>query len=126
MSYHFNQRLLFFLPRANFQSTSDQLFRKVGLFTEYRIKDIIAVQRSGGASVAVAGGVYTGAGKTGSALVGVGQSWLGLTGVNKMVVATLAGLTDTDVRTETPILSLTTGSVGAVTGDVYVYGQVLL
>jgi hypothetical protein len=125
MTYLYDQRLLWVKRSADFQSTADQPFRKIGVFVGYRIDKIIAVQRTGGATVAVAGGVYTAASKGGSAVVGAAQSWLGLSAAGKMVVAVLAGLADTDVRTETPILSLTTGSIGAVTADVFIYGQIL-
>lgn len=122
MSYHNTYRLLFMLSGANFQSTSDQTMIKIGIHNNYRIKDIIAKQASGGATIAVVGGIYTAASKGGTALVSAAQSWIGLTGAGKIVIPTLAGVIDTDIQSATPILSLTTGSTGAVTADVYIFG----
>jgi hypothetical protein len=116
---------LFALRAANFQSTSDQTFTRHGGFTNYRITQVKAVTRSGGATVACSGGIYTAAAKSGTALVAAGQSWLGLSANGKMVDATVAGVNVTDVQTATPILSLTTGSTAAVTADVFLYGFIM-
>jgi len=116
---------LFALRAANFQSTSDQTFTKHGGFTNYRITGVTATARSGGATVACAGGIYTAATKGGTALVAAAQSWIGLSATGKMADATLAAVNGTDIQTATPILSLTTGSTAAVTADVFVYGYIM-
>jgi len=116
---------LFTAKAANFQSTADQPLAKHGNFNSYRITGVTAVARSGGATVACAGGIYTAATKGGTALVAAGQSWLGLSATGKMTDATLAVVNNTDVQTATPILSLTTGSTAAVTADVFVYGYIM-
>lgn len=121
-----NQQQLLFAGRGlNFQSTSDQQLIKQFIGTNYVITKIIAVRKSGGATIACAGGIYTATAKGGSALVAAAQSWLGLSGAGKIVDATLAALIATDVQSANPIyLSLTTGSTAAVTGDVLVFGIV--
>lgn len=114
---------IFRLLSANMQSTSDQALSFLAIGTRYVVTRVLAVRSSGGASVACAGGIYTGAGKTGSAIVGAAQSWLNLSGANKIVVATLAAVASTDALTsQTLYLSLTTGSTAACTADIHVYG----
>jgi hypothetical protein len=115
--------LLFVLRNANFQSTSDQQFTKLQNFGNYVVTKIVAFRKTGGATVACAGGVYSATAKGGFAIVAAGQSWLGLAGAGNIVDATLAAATL--IRTETPYLSLTTGSTAAVTADVFFYGVVL-
>lgn len=116
---------IFILRGANFQSTADQAFTKMGGFTNYLITSVIARRVSGGATVACAGGIYTAASKAGNALVATAQSWIGLSGAGKTASATIAAIALTDVATATPILSLTTGSTAAVTADVYIFGAAL-
>src|SRR4051812_43362702 len=95
---------LFVLRNANMQSTADQAFIKAASFTNYVVTKIIAKRVSGGTSVACAGGIYPAASKAGTALVGVAQSWVALTGAGKIVDATLAAVIGTDIQTATPIL----------------------
>ena len=115
-------QLLFKLSSANMQSTSDQPFLPVAYSgSNYAITNIIARQRTGGASVTCAGGIYDAASKGGNAIVSAAQSWVTLaSGV--MVTATLAALTGTTLLANTPILSLTTGSTAACTADFYIFG----
>lgn len=119
------QQLLFVLRSGNYQSTADQAFTKLFAGTNYVITRVIAVQKTGAASVAATGGIYSAASKAGSALVAAAQSWLGLSGSGKMVDATLAALVATDVQSATPILSLTVGSTGAITADLFIFGLVV-
>lgn len=116
---------IFLLRGADFQLTTDQPFVKIGSFTNYLVTDVIAKRVTGGATVACAGGIYTAATKGGNALVAAVQSWLGLSGADKTQVATVAAVALTDLESLTPILSLTTGSTGAITGDVYIFGAAL-
>ncbi len=118
------QRALFIGRALNFQSTADQALTKQFTGTAYRITDIVAVRRTGGASVTCVGGIYDAASKGGNAVVAAAQSWVTLaSGV--MVAATLAALVATTPLTGNLILSLTTGSTAAVTADVFVYGYVI-
>lgn len=114
---------LFVIRAANMQLITDQAMTKLGTFTNYFPTRIIGLRVSGGASVVCAGGIYTGAAKTGTAIVAAGQSWLGMTGTLGASDATIAALTA--ALTATPILSLTTGSTAAVTGDILIFGIVL-
>lgn len=119
------QQLLFIGRSKDFQLTTDQALTKTFSGTSYIITKVLAVCKTGGATVACAGGIYPAASKAGTALVGVAQSWVTLTAAGKMVDATLAAVIATDVQSATPILSLTTGSTAAVTADVFVYGVVV-
>lgn len=112
---------LFVLRGANFQSTADQAFTRLFAGTNYRITDIIAVRKTGGATVTCAGGIYDAASKGGNALVAAAQSWVTLA-ANVNVVATLAAVVSTALTSATPFLSLTTGSTAAVTADVFIFG----
>ena len=115
------QQLLFKLSAANFQLTTDQTFTKLYAGSAYQITGIVARQRTGAASIACAGGIYDAAAKGGNAIIAAAQSWVTLaSGV--IVSGTLAALTQTTLLTNTPILSLTTGSTAACTADIYVYG----
>lgn len=122
MNLGWMNQLLFKLSSANLQSTADQPFSIIAYSgSAYMVTTIVARQRTGGASVTCAGGIYDTAAKGGNALVSAAQSWVTLaSGV--MVTATLAALTSTTLLTNTPILSLTTGSTAACTADVYVFG----
>jgi hypothetical protein len=119
-------RRLFVGRSMDLQSTADQVMSKQFSGTLYRITDIVAVGKTGGASVACLGGIYTATSKGGSVLVSAAQSWLGVSAADKMAQATLAGLLSTDAQTvATLYFSLTTGSTAACTADVFVYGQIL-
>ena len=132
--YPNNVDVLFCLRGADMQSTTDQPLVAVGQFhsannsvpfTKFKITDIFAVRNTGGVSVACTGGIYTAAAKAGIAVVAAGQSWLGLTGADKVVKP--ASAYDSDILT-LPVgaaglfLSLTIGSTAACTADIYVFG----
>jgi hypothetical protein len=112
---------LFVLRSANMQSTADQAFTKTFAGTQYKITEIIARRKTGGASVACTGGIYDAAAKGGNAIVGVAQSWLTLA-ASVNVTATLAALVSTTDLSATPFLSLTTGSTAACTADLFIMG----
>jgi hypothetical protein len=119
------QQLLFVGRGLDFQLTTDQALTKQFAGTNYVITKILAIRKTGGATVACAGGIYTAAAKGGSALVAATQSWIGLSGAGKITDATLGALLATDAQSASPLyLSLTTGSTAAVTGDVLVFGVV--
>lgn len=118
-------QLLFAVFDADMQSTADRIFEKRFRGSGYLITDVRAVRKSGGTSVACAGGIYTAASKGGTALVAAAQSWVTLTGSGKSVRATVASAAETDFQTATPFFSLTTGSTAAATADIYIYGYVV-
>lgn len=114
-------QLIALIRGANFQSTADQAMTRIFGGTSYTVTSIVARQRTGGASVTCAGGVYDTAAKGGNAICAAAQSWVTLaSGV--IVTAAVANLLQTAVLSNTPILSLTTGSTAAITGDVFVFG----
>ena len=115
------EQLLFKLSGANMQLTSDQAFTRVYGGANHFITFIVARQRTGGASVTCAGGIYDGAGKTGNIIVAAAQSWVTLAAA-VIVQGTLAALNATTLLTNTPILALTTGSTAACTADLFIYG----
>jgi lysophospholipase L1-like esterase len=117
--------LLWSCRGADFQSTADQWFEKEFAGSLYAITDIVGIARTGGATVACAGGIYTAVSKGGTALVAAAQSWIGMSAANKITKATLGAACDSDAHTANPILSLTTGSTAAVTGDVLIYGYAM-
>jgi len=114
-------QIIFVKRGADMQSTTDQAFAKQFAGTNYRITDIIARQKTGGASVVCAGGIYDAAGKGGNALVATAQSWVALAAAVP-VVPTLAAVVGAALLSGTPILSLTTGSTAACTADIFIFG----
>lgn len=118
-------QILFIGRGLNFQSTADQALTKNFGGTKYRIMDICAAWKTGGASVACAGGVYDATAKGGNALVAAAQSWVTLaSGV--IVTAALAAIAGTTLESAATLyLSLTTGSTAACTADVFVFGYAL-
>lgn len=120
--------LLFVKRAADLQSTADQaLTAWPGKnCTRYMVTDVTAICKTGGASVACAGGIYTAASKGGTALVAAAQSWLNLSAANKIVQATLDAVNATDSQSAATLyFALTTGSTAAATADIFVYGTVL-
>lgn len=113
---------LFELRGANLNSTADQSFSKVGAFTRYQVTAMMSRRVTGNALIA-AGGIYTGASKTGTAIVAAAQVWSALSAADKTLSPTIASLTD--AIQATPILSLTTAAGGAATADIHIYGVVL-
>ena len=91
---------------------------------KYRITDIIAVNKTGGASVTCAGGIYDTASKGGNALVGVAQSLVTLA-ASVNVVPVIAAIVATALLNTTPYLSLTTGSTATYTADVFIFGYLV-
>lgn len=113
---------LFELRGANLNSTADQAFAKVGSFTRYQVTGVFTRGVTGNALLA-AGGIYTGAAKTGTAIVAAAQAWGALSALDKTLAATVAALTD--ALQATPNLSLTTAAGGAATADIFIVGVVL-
>lgn len=116
-----SNQLIAVIRGANFQLTTDQAMTRVFSGTSFAVTGVVARQRTGAASVACLGGIYDGAAKTGNIICAAAQSWVTLaSGV--IVSVAVANLLQTAVLAATPILSLSTGSTAACTGDVFVYG----
>jgi hypothetical protein len=118
------EQLLFVGRSLDLQLTTDQVLTKVFSGTNYIPTRVYGVRKSGGVTVACAGGVYTAAAKAGTAIVAASQAWTAVTGALGHIAATIAALTVG--FSATPLyLSLTTGSTGACTADVFVFGIVI-
>jgi hypothetical protein len=106
---------------ADFNTTADQAIPiGAGLYVPRRI---IVTNPSTSLTLA-AGGIYTGAGKTGTIVVPAAQVYSALTGATKFLDLTLNSLTDV-LSASQLLLSLTVAQGAAATGDVYLFGDVL-
>lgn len=118
-------RVLFRLEGANFNTTADQPLQQVGYLGKYRINKITVLNPSLSLTTA-AGGFYTGASKGGKTLVAAGQSYAALNGgaTGTLLDCTLAtGATGNFfVAGTVPILSLTTPQGAAATADIEIEG----
>lgn len=113
----YGAQLLWVLRNANMQQTTDQAFTKVFTGTKWATNLIVPVLLSGSITSLTAGGLYTAASKTGSAIVGAAQLW---TSVLPLTIALSGALTATALN-----LSLTVGSLSASTADIFVFGVIL-
>lgn len=90
---------------------------------KYTIRRVIVTNASVPLTAAV-GGIYTGPGKTGTALVPAGQSYVALATPRRFIDTGQDISTITDAFTaQTLYLSLTTPQGVAATADVYIYGD---
>lgn len=106
---------------ANMNTTADQPISICA--SKYIVRRIIAVNPSTSLTVAL-GGVYTGANKSGTAVVAGTQAYTGLTGSSKFTDATLASGVVGDVLTVPELyFSLTTAQGGAATADIFIFGD---
>lgn len=119
------EQVLFVLRGADLTLTTDQVFKKLFGGTNYLVTNMFAVQKTGSFGVACLGGIYSGATKTGDAILAATQSWATLTGVSTAAVAALANILQIKVSTATPFLSLTTGNTGSLTADIFIIGVVV-
>ena len=116
------EQVLFVIRGANLAITTDQLFTKLFGGTNYAITNIMSVWKTGAFSIACVGGIYTGAAKSGDAVLAATQVFSGLTGAQTMQIATLANIIAIKTESATPILSLTTANTGALTADIFIIG----
>ncbi len=116
------QQILFVAKDVDFTLTTDQSFTRVCSCSRYYVTGVVAKGLGGTAAVGTAGGIYTAAAKGGSTIVAAAQSWVGLSTINKIQIATLDTYATTDAATATPVFALTTGSGTACRADVYIYG----
>lgn len=120
------QQLLFRLPSANMNVTTDQSFIPY-LWTpgqQYLIERIRVVNASISLTTA-AGGVYNAVSKPGGGiLVAAAQAYSALTGATLGLDLTLTALAN-GLQTATPVFSLTTAQGAAATADIYLYGSIV-
>jgi len=115
--------ILGMLTSANMNTTADQAITISA--AKYIVRRIAATNCSANMTTA-AGGVYTAAGKGGTAIVAAVQAYTALTGATKFLDTTLAGSLATDVLTATTLyLSLTIAQGATSTCDMYVIGDAL-
>ncbi len=114
-------RILFHIINADMNTTADQEFVKKFVFEEYIIDRIFTSDASISLTTAQ-GGIYTGAGKTGTAIVAATQAYSAMISTTDVLGLTLA---ESDRRTETPILSLTVAQGAASTADFFLFGWAL-
>jgi hypothetical protein len=117
-------RILWKLIGADMNSTADQPFTKVGVFTSYVTLNCRVTNSSAAASTAI-GGIYTGASKTGISLISAGTGYTGITGASQGQGVGVSNGAGAGVLTDTPILSLTTPQGSAATVDYYILGETL-
>jgi hypothetical protein len=111
------------LKGADFNTTADQNIPIAAL--RYIIRRIVVENASVSLTLA-AGGIYTGAGKTGTIIVPATQLYAVLTVAAKYLDLTLTAIIGTDVRTEgTLFFSLTTAQGSTALADIRIFGDVL-
>lgn len=111
------------LIAADFNSTADQPIQISA--ARYSVRKIVVTNVSTSLTTA-AGGVYTGASKSGTIVVAAAQIYTALTAAAKFLDLTLATVIGTDILTAAQLyLSLTAAQGAPATGDVYVIGDVL-
>lgn len=109
------------LRSANMNTTADQLISISA--KRFVVRRIVATGGSTPISTAV-GGIYTGAGKTGTAIVPANQTYAALSSSTKFLDLGQGLLTTTDSFTSGALyLSLTTPQGADATADIYVYGD---
>ena len=113
-------QLLFELKDANLRTTQDQQFIRTFNGLTWDPFHITAVWKSGAYNTACLGGLFTLAGKGGSAIVATSQSYSGLTGALTHVNLTIQAGSTTFV--ETPYFSLSTANSADLTADLYIWG----
>jgi hypothetical protein len=104
-------------------STSDQLFTKIGSFTSSMIINITATNPSISMTTAV-GGIYPTTAKGGTPIVAASQVYSGLT-ASSVWIAVSSAATGRATNLSTLYLSLSTPQGAAATCDFYVFGQIL-
>jgi hypothetical protein len=118
------EQLLFVGRGLNMAITTDQALTKVFQGTNYIPTRVFGVRKTGGVTVACAGGIYTAASKAGTAMVAAAQVWTAVTGTLGFIAATIAALA-VGLSANPLYFALTTGSTGACTADIFVFGVVI-
>jgi hypothetical protein len=107
---------------ASMNTTADQA---IVMYATSYIPDKIIIKNASVSLTLAAGGIYTAASKGGTAIVGAGQVYSGLTTTTKFISATVASLTDLIIATSL-FLSLTTAQGSAATVDILIFGFKIL
>jgi len=111
------------LTGASLNSTADQAI-PIGA-AKYIVRRIVATNPSGTPTLA-AGGIYTGAAKTGTVVVGAAQAYSALSAALAALDLTLAaGALGAALTAAQLFFALTTAQGSAITVDLYVFGDAL-
>lgn len=123
--FPYQTRLLGTLKTANLNSTSDQVIAISS--PRYVIRRVTATNVSTTLAVSlVAGGLYSGASKSGTIVVAAAQVYTALTGATKYLDLTLASAATTDILTSAVLyLSLSVAHGSAATADLHLFGDEL-
>lgn len=106
---------------ADMNTTADQIITLGPL--RYVVRRVIVCGASGSLTSA-AGGIYTGSGKTGTAIVPAAQSYAALTSGTKFIDTSLHASVGTDrLILSSLYLSLSTPQGAPMTADIYIYGE---
>ena len=116
------QNLLGYLLQANFNATTDQII-PITTKWKYRPTKILVTNTTVPGMNTAVGGVYTGAGKTGTVLVANTQVYTGLTNSATALELTLNAPTAVLPVNTQMIFSLTTAQGLAALADIYVFGE---
>lgn len=121
MSYDSRDSILAVVHGVDLNSTSDQ---NIAIPSgKYIVRRVIVCNPSATPTLA-AGGIYTGAGKTGSQVVSSAQVYTSLSAASKYLDLSLASIVGTDILTATTLyFSLTTANGSAATADIYIVGD---
>ena len=119
--------LLFTLPGANFNpsvsgSGVDQQFTP-NFNGKYRPKRIVTLNTSVPGMSTAQGGIYTGAGRTGTTIVASGQAYTGLTNALTALELTLANPNVVLAAGTSLFLNLSIAQGAPATADLYVFGD---
>ncbi len=121
------QRVLGVLQNADFNSTNDQPIVVPSAIQVFQLTGLIITKASGSITTA-AGGFYTGASKSGSAIVAAGQVYSALTNANLLMQATLTAFANSarfstaNLTANQIFFSLTTPQGVARSADIYAIG----
>lgn len=116
-------QVLFSKAGLDMNVTTDQILDKAWDFTDYIIEEIRVRDADGTCATAV-GGIYTGAGKTGTILVAAAQAYTQISDAGLGLVLTLAAAALAK-QTATPIFALTTPQGAARLANIEVIGIAL-
>jgi len=116
--------LLGYIIGANMNSTADQLFANLNNSVRYQIRRITVLNASISLTTA-AGGVWTGAGGTGTNIVSAGQVYSALTAPGIALDLTLAAINTWRAAADKLYLKLATPQGAPATADIFVYGDAL-
>jgi hypothetical protein len=115
------------LASANFNSTADQSITITNPAANGYLIDFILITNASVSLTTAAGGIYTGASKTGAVVLAAATTYSTITATTVNTAANASAVAGTRIwlNAATLFLSLTTPQGGAATADVYLFGRPL-